>query len=72
MLTKLTEILYADNGLLVSPQKARIQEALDVLTGLFDRVCLWNNAEKTVGMVRQLCRTAGRQTEEEYNRRMTR
>ena len=44
-------MLYADNGLLVSPQKARIQEALDVLTGLFDIVCLWNNVKKTVGMV---------------------
>ena len=31
---------YTDNGILASPYPARIQEALDVLTGIFDQVGL--------------------------------
>ena len=42
---------YADDGLLTSPRPARLQAALDVLMGLFNRVGLQTNLNKTVGMV---------------------
>ena len=42
---------YANDGLLVFPRPARIQAALDVMTGLFDRVGLQTNVDKTVGIV---------------------
>ena len=37
-------------GILASPWSSRIQEALDVLTGLFDMVGLRTNVAKTAGM----------------------
>ena len=56
---KLATLFYVENGLTVSPCTARLQEDLYVLMGLFDRVDLWINVEKTVGMVRKLYRTEG-------------
>ena len=44
-------IFYMDHGLLASPRPSRIQEALDVLTGLFCWVGLRTNFDKTVGML---------------------
>ena len=48
---KLSTLLYAGDEFLASPQPARIQEALDVLTCLLNRVGLQTNVENTVVMV---------------------
>ena len=55
----LDAVFYADDGLPTSPQPDRLQEALEVIMGLFCRVVLWTNVDKTVVMVCQLCRTVG-------------
>ena len=34
---------YTDNVLLASPRSARLQESLEILAGLFERVGLWAN-----------------------------
>ena len=47
----LAAFFYADDSLLASPRISWIQEDMDVLAGLFDRVCLHTNVEKTVVMV---------------------
>ena len=47
----LTALFYADGGIITLTRTARMQEELDVLTGMFDRVGLQTNAKKTVGMV---------------------
>ena len=47
---RLVAFLYVDYGLLASPWPPFLQEALDVLTGLFDRFGLRNNVAKTVGI----------------------
>ena len=70
-LQKLASLFYMDYGLLALPWPSRIQEALDVLTGLFDRVGLWTYVEKTVGMVCQPCSTVGIQSTEAYIWRIT-
>ena len=49
----LVELFYTNNGLIASPSLARIQAALDVLTGLFNRLGLQTNVNKMVGMVCQ-------------------
>ena len=54
------------------PWPSRLQDPLDVLTVLLNRVGLQNNMGKTVGMVCQSCRTAGSQSEESYTRRIMR
>ena len=46
-------IFYADYGILASPWPARIQEALEVLTGLFYRVGLRMNVNKMVDITCQ-------------------
>ena len=45
----LATLFYANNGLLISPRKSRLQAALYVLTGLFDRVSLHTNVKKQLG-----------------------
>ena len=62
----LTGLLYTYGGLLALPWPVRLQEALDVLTGLFDWVGLRKNLDKTVGMVCQPYHTSGRQFEVVY------
>ena len=52
--------IYTDNGLLSLPRAARLQEALYVLKGLFDRVELRENVKNMARMVCQPCRTAVR------------
>ena len=47
----IAELFYVHDGILTSPQPARLHAALDVLTGLFDRVGLRTNVNKTVGIV---------------------
>ena len=48
----------------MSLQQSRMQEDLDVLMGMLYRVRLMTNADKKVGMVFQLYRTASRKLEE--------
>ena len=48
-------VFYVDGGLLDSPRPADLQAALAVMTGLFHRVGLHNNFNKTVGMVYHNC-----------------
>ena len=49
----LAVFFYADDGLLASTRLHRIQGALDVLIGMFCRVVLQTNINKTVGIVCQ-------------------
>ena len=39
--------------------------------GLSDRIILWINLDKTVGIICQPCRTVVRQSAEAYSKRMT-
>ena len=47
---RLVALLYVDYGLLDSPCTPFLQEALGILTGLFDRFGLRTNVKKTVGI----------------------
>ena len=47
----LESFFYADDVLLNSPRPNRLQGALDVLTGVFNRVDLKTNINKTICMV---------------------
>ena len=67
----LATFFYANDGLITSPRPAHIQEALGVLTGLFDRVGLNKNVNKTIEMVCQPCHFVVRHSEVAYMRRMT-
>ena len=62
---------YSNNDLLTSPMLDRLQVALCVFTGLFDRVGLQTNVKKTVGMVCQLCYIVDGHSEVTYTRNMT-
>ena len=42
---------YVDDGLVASTDPEWLQGVFDTLTRLFDRVVLWNNVCKTVGVV---------------------
>ena len=42
----LAALFYADNGILVSPEPARIMGAIDILTDIFNQVRLQPNARK--------------------------
>ena len=46
----LVAIFYADDGLIASRAPKTLQKAVDLLTGLFDRVGLQTNATKTKAM----------------------
>ena len=50
---KLASLFYVDESLLASPHPDRLQEALNILPGLFYRIVLLTNMDKTVGMVCQ-------------------
>ena len=67
----MAEFFYTDGNLLASPRPACIQVVMDVLTVLFDRVCLQTNVENTFGVVCQPCYIVGRKSETSYMRRMT-
>ena len=51
----LLELFYANDGLVVSPESARLQRASDALTGLFDEVGLRTNRGKTASMACRPC-----------------
>ena len=44
-------LFYTDDGVVALPDPCWIQGAFNTLVGLFDRVDLWTNVRKTVGMV---------------------
>ena len=46
----LLAIFYADDGYIASRSKEQLQEAIDLLANLFDRVRLRTNTSKTKGM----------------------
>ena len=62
---------YAYDGLLDLPQPDRFQVALEVMTGLFDRVGLRTKINNTVGMPCKPSRVAFGNLQEAYKRRMT-
>ena len=51
---KLATLFYEYDGLFASPRPAMLQEALDVLTGIFYRVGLRKNVNNRAGMVQPL------------------
>ena len=63
-------VFYANDGIITLPKPARTQLALNVLTGLFDRVGLQTNVSNMVGMVCQPCYIFGIHLEAAYTRRM--
>ena len=67
----LAALFYTDDIILAYLRLSRLQEALDVLTGLFGRVGLRYNVYNMVNMVCQLCRTAVSKFEEEYTTHIT-
>ena len=66
----LAEFFYIDGGLLAFTRRAQIRAALDVLTGLFDRVDLQNNVNKKARMVSQTCKIVGGHFDVAYMQRM--
>ena len=63
-------LLYADNCMVASLDSLWIQGACDTLVGLFDRVGMRANVEKTVGMVCHPCQAAGNHFEAAYRRQI--
>ena len=61
---------YADDGILILHQPARLQVALDVLMRLVDRVGIQTNINNMVGMVCKPCNMSGGHLEVAYVRRM--
>ena len=59
---------YADNGLIASRDPDFLQQAFDILMGLFDRFSLGTNVEKMAIMICQPCRTTGSQLLESHIR----
>ena len=53
------EFFYADYGMVDSTELGWLQTVFDTLTGLFDRVVLKINVNKTVRMVCHTCQEAG-------------
>ena len=66
------EIFYADDGMVASTDPRWIHTKFDTLTGIFDWLGMKTNVWKTVVMVCHPCRAAGVQSDEAYNRKMTR
>ena len=67
----ITGLFYAYYGLLASPKLSRLQAALGILTGIFDKVSLKMDVTKTVGMVLHPCQIAGGHLEAAYKQRIT-
>ena len=65
------ELLYADNRMVASNNPVWLQNAFDMLTGLFYWVGLKMNVPKQLGMVCHLCQSVGVWLDEAYTRRMT-
>ena len=67
----LAVFFYANYGILASPRTALLQADLGILMGLFDRVVLQKNINKTVGMVCQKFQMARGHLKVAYQRRVT-
>ena len=65
-------LLYAEDGMVASPDPPWLQGAFSNLVGLFDRVGLRTIVRKTVRMVYRLFKAAGTQSEVAHGRQMTR
>ena len=63
-------LFYTENGIISSTRTARIQEEIDVLKGMFDRVGIQTNFNTTVSMVCHPCYMDGRHSEVAYTRRI--
>ena len=50
-------IFYANDGLVSSTEPEWLQGVFYTLSGMFDRVVLWTDIGKTVGMVCPPCRS---------------
>ena len=66
----LVAIFYADNGLIAARNPKTLQTAIDLLTGLFDRVGLQTNTKKTEVMVFLPGKIRTSLSEEAYKARM--
>ena len=64
-------LFYSDDGMLASSDPRWLQWAFTQLLGLFDRVGLKNNCNKTVSMNCRPCSTPGNRSEETYIHIMT-
>ena len=64
------DLFYADGGMVANKYPGWLQSAFDTLMGLFDRVGLWKNARKTVGMACRPCQESEVWADEAYTRRM--
>ena len=67
----IAELFYADDKLLSSPRPDFLQEALNVLGGIFDQFGFLTNVKKIVGMAFQKFWTAVRNSEAAYRQHMT-
>ena len=63
-------LFYANNEMLALPRSAWIHADLYFLTGLFDRVGIQTNINKTVGMACQSCYIVVGHLEVAYTQRM--
>ena len=70
-LTAKAAFLYSKARMVASTDLVWLQSEFDTLTGIFDRVGLWTNLRKTVGMVCRLCRAAGVRADKDYTQRTT-
>ena len=64
------EFVYADDGTVTSMDLGWLQLALDLLTGIFDRVGMQTNLCKSVGTMLRLFRESGVRADETYTLRM--
>ena len=64
-------LVYADDGMLASSDPRWLQWAFTQLVGLFDRVGLKTNCNKTVSMTCRPCSTLANRSEETYGHIMT-
>ena len=63
-------LFYADDGMIASSDPRWLQWAFTVLVGLFDRVGLRTNQQKTVSMTCRPCSTPGNRSETSYSHTM--
>ena len=61
---------YADDGMVASTDPFWVQGSFDTLNGLFNRVGLYTNVRKTVGMLCHPCHIVGIRLEASYEQRM--
>ena len=67
----LLELFYVNDGLVASPESARLHKVFDALMGLFNIVCLRSNERKTVSMACRPCHIPQTWSTEAYIRKVT-